>query len=217
MVDDNHINRLFFESSLKKHALLVTTADSGFQAVTLCQSQSFDLILMDIRMNGMDGIQTAAQIKQIPHCQSIPILAVSAEAFDHSKQADFADSMLKPINQENLAAVINKYLTLAPCFDQQQALQISHNDTAIVARLRQLFIAQLPADLAAIKQHHQNQQIEQLEAQLHKTLGAAKVCAASLLIEKIEQLKKLAFDTTEFSAAYQDLLTAIELTIHCKA
>ncbi len=213
VVDDNHINRLFFESSLKRHALNVTTAENGYQAVEFCEQRPFDLILMDIRMNGIDGIQTAANIKQISHCSNTPILAVSAESFDHFQHPDFVDSMLKPINQENLGQIINKYLNIAPCFDQDAALKISHNDVSIVNRLRSLLIEQLPNDKVAVEQLHQAGQFNQLDALLHKMLGSAKVCAAALLISKIQTLKGMNSSQEGFESAYQNLLQAIDKTV----
>ena len=65
VVDDNHINRLFFQSSLKKLNVQVKLAESGFDALEICRQQCFDLILMDIRMDGMDGMQTATAIKAL--------------------------------------------------------------------------------------------------------------------------------------------------------
>lgn len=196
VVDDNHINRLFFESSLKKLNLDVSLAESGFQAVELCRQQSFDLILMDIRMDGMDGVETAAIIKTMDHFKRTPILAISAERFDFEQHLQFANSMLKPISQVKLKKIISDYLphfklkpTKVIIFDESKALQISHHDAEIVAKLRQLLIQQLPEDWQQLKKLYDNQKTTELDAYLHKVLGSAKVCAAQLLIASIERFK----------------------------
>jgi two-component system sensor histidine kinase BarA len=217
VVDDNHINRLFFQSSLNKLNSTVSLAEDGFQAIQLCRLNNFDLILMDIRMDGIDGIETASAIKALPSHQNTPILAVSAERFDCESHPEFATSLLKPITQDELKSVLACYLTgtafEARCFDEQMALQISHQDHHIVQKLRQLLTKQLPDDWQNIKKLHDKEDWENLEAYLHKLLGSAKICAATLLIENIEQLK-LCLETKQSDVdALTKLNHAIEATM----
>ncbi len=217
VVDDNHINRLFFQSSLNKLNSTVSLAEDGFQAIELCRLNYFDLILMDIRMDGIDGIETASAIKALPPHQNTPILAVSAERFDCESHPEFAASLLKPITQDELKSVLACYLTgnalKAQCFDEQMALQISHQDHHIVQKLRLLLTKQLPDDWQNIKKLHDKEDWDNLDAYLHKLLGSAKICAATLLIESIEQLK-FCLETKQINAdALTKLNHAIEATM----
>ena len=214
VVDDNHINRLFFDSSLKKLGAQVSTAKDGFQALELCRTHKFNLILMDIRMNGMDGIETAAAIKTIDHNTLTPILAISAEHFDCKKHADFVASLLKPISQEQLKNTITKHLNEPLSFDHELALKISHNDEQIVAKLRIMLINQLPDDWQHIEQFKNTQDWSKLNNYLHKMLGSAKVCAATLLIKRIEALKAKIVTQQEMTKEYQLLKAAIDKTIN---
>ncbi len=190
VVDDNHINRLFFESSIKKLSFAVTLAKDGFEAVTLCQSKQYDLILMDIRMNGMDGIQTASAIKQLPQHSKTPIFAISAEHFDCTNHNDFVGSLLKPIGQDLLQKALSKYLDTELIFDHQEALQVSHYDEKIVQKLRALLLNQLPNDLLNLQKVFVDEDWQKMDDMLHKLMGSAKVCAASLLINAIKAAKK---------------------------
>ncbi|MGJ8663555.1 MAG: response regulator [Marinicella sp.] len=219
VVDDNHINRLFFESSLKKLNVSVKSAESGYQAIELCQLNTFDLILMDIRMNGMDGIETAAQIKTINTYSNTPILAVSAEHFNCRNHLDFVASILKPVSQEQLKHVIEMHLSkgqldVTPEFDHELALQISHDDNQIVQKLRTMYISQLPKDWQQIEKLHQSADRSGLDAYLHKMLGSAKVCAAALLIKRIEEIKTKLSTQADYSDEYLQLKIAVEKTLN---
>lgn len=196
VVDDNHINRLFFDSALKKLNYKVIIAENGHQAIDLCLQHTFDLILMDIRMDGIDGIETAAKIKAINSHHNTPILAISAERFEHDNYMQFENSILKPVSQELLKNTLAGYLTETNkineglnCFDHQQALEISHNDLEIVTKLRAMLVIQLSEDWQQIENLYNQKQWQSLNDYLHKVLGSAKVCAAMPLIHCIEQLK----------------------------
>lgn len=217
VVDDNHINRLFFQSSLNKLNSTVSLAENGFQAIQLCASNNFDLILMDIRMDGIDGIQTAAAIKALSNHKNTPILAVSAERFDCSTHPEFDSSLLKPISQDELKDLLASYLgnnyLVAETFDEQLAMQISHQDSHIVQKLRQLLVQQLPDAWQKIERLYQQEDWPTLNDHLHKLLGSAKICAASMLIQRLEQFKSTVAIEANNHLAFQQLKAAIDQTI----
>lgn len=189
VVDDNHINRLFFESALKKLSCSVETAINGFEAVDAAKLQNFDLILMDIRMDGMNGIESANHIKKLANHINTPIIAVSAETFALDNHPDFSASLLKPVNQEKLSQIIQQFTQKEDVFNHQKALEISHQDEAIVHHLRKLFISQLSEFKVQILHLYQNQQIDLLQEKLHQLLGSARICAAENVATQIEHLK----------------------------
>lgn len=217
VVDDNHINRLFFESSLRKLNLTVSLAENGFQAIEMCQQHCFDLILMDIRMDELDGIQTATAIKAFEPYKKTPILAISAERFEFRKYEEFVSSLLKPISQDELKRVLTTYLPEKPFddnyFDEELALQISHNDNHIVLKLRSLLIKQLPNDWLEIEHLYSNKDWSALDNSLHKLLGSAKICAASLMINHIKELKMRIKDQNNHELAFKQLNHTIKQTI----
>lgn len=189
VVDDNHINRLFFESSIKKLGFEVSHVKDGFAAVKACETKKFDVIMMDIRMDGMDGIQCAALIKQMAHHQNTPILAVSAEPFDHSNQDNFKGSLLKPVTQKQLQTSLNQHLRNGLVFDHQQALLVSHFDEEIVQKLRTLLIQQLPQEQLKINNAYEQNDWGQLSQLLHQLLGSAKICGAIMLSEQLSAIQ----------------------------
>ncbi|MCB1582246.1 MAG: response regulator [Marinicella sp.] len=214
VVDDNHINRLFFESALKKLNCSVESAVSGFEAIEKTQQQCFDTILMDIRMVGMDGIETARQIKQQSAYKNTPIIAVSAESFSLDDNKDFVDSLLKPVKQDELAKIISTYSTNSTAFNHQQALEISHKDETIVLHLRQLFITQLKEFLPVIEQLYSEHQFNELQEKLHQLLGSAKICAADHVVEQTALFKiKLKENWIDAEPHFRQLVTVIKNAI----
>lgn len=94
----------------KRYRLL--RARNGIEAVTICEDEHPDLILMDIRMPDMNGLDATRIIKEVNH--DVPIIALSAYAFDdnirEAKEAGCNDFMAKPFRVEDLLDKIQKYL-----------------------------------------------------------------------------------------------------------
>ncbi len=94
----------------KRYRLL--RAHNGIEAVTFCEDEHPDLILMDIRMPDMNGLDATRIIKEVNH--NIPIIALSAYAFDENikeaREAGCDDFMAKPFRVEDLIDTIQKYL-----------------------------------------------------------------------------------------------------------
>ncbi len=96
----------------KRYRLL--RAHNGIEAVTICEDEHPDLILMDIRMPDMNGLDATRIIKEVN--RDIPIIALSAYAFDENikeaKEAGCNDFMAKPFRVEDLLDKIQKYLKI---------------------------------------------------------------------------------------------------------
>src|SRR5438552_559652 len=78
LVDDKPANLLALEAVLKEDGYTIILANSGKEALDLLKEKEVDLILLDIQMPGMDGYETARRIKQMPACQNIPIIFITA-------------------------------------------------------------------------------------------------------------------------------------------
>ena len=94
----------------KRYRLL--RAMNGIEAVTLCEDEQPNLVLMDIRMPGMNGLDATRIIKEVNH--DIPIIALSAYAFDENireaKAAGCDEFMAKPFRVEDLLDTVEKYV-----------------------------------------------------------------------------------------------------------
>lgn len=109
VVDDSPDNRLLISHVLKSHSYQVTIAKDGYEGLDLVAKNTFDLILLDLHMPGIDGYETAKRLREIGY--SKPIIALTADAMSGVKekciQNGFTNYLTKPINKSKLLEAAN--------------------------------------------------------------------------------------------------------------
>ncbi len=112
-VDDNPANLKLIGALLEDRVQHVELCDSGIQALERARQLQFDLILMDIQMPDMDGIRACELIRQLPHQQQTPVIAVTAHAMAGQKEkllsAGMNDYLAKPIEEDKLHNLLLRY------------------------------------------------------------------------------------------------------------
>lgn len=122
IVDDKPENLLALEAVLKRDYYLIY-ATSGQEALELLKKNEIDVILLDILMPVMDGYETAKRIKQMPHCQDIPVVFITAlytedPYIKKGYEAGAVDYFTKPFDPDILKLKIAIYAS----FRQKNAL-----------------------------------------------------------------------------------------------
>jgi CheY-like chemotaxis protein/HPt (histidine-containing phosphotransfer) domain-containing protein len=116
VVDDTQMNLEVIKGLLKKTKIAITTCASGYEALDLLKKKSFDLILMDHRMPGMDGVETFQAMKEEKnhYDPSVPCIILTANAIAGAKEEylkeGFTDYLSKPVVGEELENMLLKYL-----------------------------------------------------------------------------------------------------------
>jgi len=125
LVDDNATNRKVASEILKKAGCIVETATSGKEAIALLtKTHSFDLVLMDIQMPGMDGMETTQHLKSLSLNNLPPIVAMTAYAMKEDRErflaAGMDDYLAKPIRAgqliDKIASIIGSVPPPSPSF-----------------------------------------------------------------------------------------------------
>jgi two-component system response regulator HydG len=112
VVDDEQSHRTMLKAVLSKEGYDISEADDGVSAIKAVENEPFDLILMDIRMGDMDGIEAMREIKRIS--PSIPVVMMTAYASVKTAvealKSDAFDYLTKPLDVEELKILIQKAL-----------------------------------------------------------------------------------------------------------
>lgn len=111
IAEDNESNYVLMTYVLKSHYEFERAHD-GREAVEMAKKGGFDLVLMDIKMPVMDGLEATALIKE--QCPDLPIIALTANAFDSDRQlaieAGCVDFLTKPISSQLCLSTIAKFI-----------------------------------------------------------------------------------------------------------
>jgi two-component system, sensor histidine kinase len=118
VAEDDRVNRIVISSMLKKLGLDCTVVEDGYQAVTHAREGSWDLMLMDVQMPGLDGLEATRQIKLDPAAAELPIVALTANVLPEHRDAAHAAGMIdflsKPVRLHELRRCLEAHLPADP-------------------------------------------------------------------------------------------------------
>ncbi|UYG01470.1 ATP-binding protein [Halomonas sp. GD1P12] len=215
IVDDNAANRMLLKALLESDHLEVVLADSGYGALEYARMRHFDLVLMDIRMPGLDGLETTRALRQIDDTWArCPIVAVTAHVPEHQRQRwlaqGFDDVLLKPVDEAALEKLIKRFLGMtlvSPADELMEAGEIKTNSSppaldlalgaaraggseAFAKRQLLLLIDSLTQSKAQIEQALEQNDREALLEAVHALNGACRYCGAPALGEAAFELEQ---------------------------
>ena len=116
VVDDEPMNLTVAKSMFKRYGMVVSTAESGFESIDMCEAIEYDIIFMDHMMSGMDGVEAMKRIKAIHQKNDhvTPIIALTANAMSSAKQMFLSEGfdgfVSKPVDREELERVLRSVL-----------------------------------------------------------------------------------------------------------
>ena len=119
IVEDNDVNRLLIAAYLDQFGLTYETAVNGQEAVSMVQERRYDVVLMDIMMPVMDGLEATKQIRALDNpLASLPIIALTANAMKGDRETYLASGLdgyiSKPLSSADLFSALSEYIPLTP-------------------------------------------------------------------------------------------------------
>jgi signal transduction histidine kinase/ActR/RegA family two-component response regulator len=114
VAEDNPINQRVIQGLLDRFQQRADLVETGLDAVNACKVQPYDLILMDLQMPELDGIQATLQIRSLKLARQPYIVALTANAFEDDRQrclnAGMNDYLSKPLRRQQLASALERFL-----------------------------------------------------------------------------------------------------------
>lgn len=115
-VEDNFENKLFVRRVIESMGHEMIEAETGLDSLMIAAERMPDLVLMDVNIPGMDGLETTAKFKQNSRLEHIPIIALTANAMKGDKERCLAAGcdgyMQKPVGVSDLRREVQRYETL---------------------------------------------------------------------------------------------------------
>lgn len=218
--EDTHANRLVLEWLLSSRGVDVTFAHNGSDALKLMQERSFDLVLMDVQMPEMDGLEATSRWRQGVEAQDsaghLPIVAMTAFAMSDDRARCFAagmdDYLSKPINESDLDRVLQRYLkpvansttvadksasaplsaaNICTQFDPHQFAQKLPGDDGVLQAVVTSFASDLPMHMETLEHAAKAGDNEAVWQVLHKLKAPLGYLNAHPALALIERAEKL--------------------------
>ncbi|NVK56351.1 MAG: response regulator [Alteromonadaceae bacterium] len=182
-VDDMDMNLKLLDTWLADSPVKLTLSNSGQDSIDRCKREEFDLILMDVQMPGMDGLQATRQIRKTPLNAGTPIIAVTAHAFKEEQErllsSGMEDYLPKPIDFATLLNMITRWCQgiehtamALPTLDWQLALKRANQNRDLAIELLRDFIQHLPNASEIIRDEWNNRNFQGVQDEIHKLHGA---------------------------------------------
>jgi two-component system, sensor histidine kinase and response regulator len=219
VADDNPVNRLLVVRLLEKRGHAVVVATNGREAVAALDHDTFDLVLMDIQMPEMDGLQATAEIRRREATGGghLPIVALTAHAMKGDRErfleAGMDGYLSKPVRPADLYRVLDAVPPrpgLAPAaapppvgveLDAEYILAHVDGDRGLLAEVVQIFHADLPRLIAEIRGSLDDGDAARLERSAHALKGSVGNFGASRAYETALAFERMGREGTLTGAA----------------
>ncbi len=237
IVEDNIINQNYLKGIFTKNDINFMIANNGKEAIKICENETFDVILMDIRMPEMNGYDTSLWIRsqdENPN-QKVPIIALTASALVDEKtkalEAGMNDHLSKPYTESQLIAIINKQFSndilinsdgtnaspleykLPDYFDENLLDNFYLGNLEHMKLVFESFNKALKADLDIVKTAFQEKNLKDIKSIFHKIKPNFSIVGFSNLSLKCELIETNILNTNNIGltdSEFHNIISEIE-------
>ena len=215
LAEDNSDNRILIEMVLRRVGAEVESVENGRLALAKAEAERFDVVLMDINMPEMDGVEATRLLRSHGYDRPIVALTANAMAGDSQKcrEAGCNEHLTKPIDRAKLIRIVATFagrqtneapLSTSPVVDvltpSDEPVVSQFIDDPDISRILNEFVTGLESQVDAMHQAFANERFEELWRQAHKLKGAGGSYGYSSLTDAAEVLENAA-KAQDFSAA----------------
>lgn len=232
LAEDNIFNQRLAIVLLEKRGHRVTLACNGHEAVSQWQDGRFDLILMDLQMPEMDGIEATTRIRDAERAHSgnpVAIVAMTANAIQGDRERCLAAGMdgyvSKPILPADLFGAIEGLVpcdgavqselpeALSEAIDREMLLELTWHDKDILASLVALFADSAPAMLEAVRESLAERDGVKLQFAAHRLKGTLGSLAARTAHSLADRMERMAM--TQDWHELENVFSELEMAVRC--
>jgi PAS domain S-box-containing protein len=215
VVEDNAVNQKLAGLLLKKLGHRPTIASDGRAALRILEKRSFDMILMDIQMPVMGGVEAASKIRkrETNGGRHVPVIAMTAHAMagdrERALQSGMDDYLVKPMRLDDLRRVVRRFAPMP--LDTEALLDGLGGDRKLLFELVDLFLADTPKLLAKVERAIARSDAARLKDAAHALKGSVANFDSGSVFESVRHLEvlgrenDLANATTAFAAAKAEI------------
>ncbi len=214
LVEDNEINQEITVEFLRKLGIETCVANNGAEALEFLKLEKVDLVLMDIQMPVMDGIEATRMIRKREEgkAEKLPIIAMTAHAMKGDREKSLAagmnDHLTKPIDFTEMRRVLRQWLketeadapltlqdgltfgiAAQPCLEAEKGLQQSGGDMKLYLRLLQKYLVQFADSAQLLQEELRSEDYQAAMRRVHTVKGAAGGIGAALLQQAAGELE----------------------------
>lgn len=210
IADDNEINRKLAVILLNHIGANIDQAENGLEAVTACKHNHYDLILMDIQMPVLDGVEATKQIRLLQQgSEKTPVIALTANALHGDKESYIAsgmdDYLAKPLTEESLKRILAKWCPAAfsdllpaiqteitipnnaekasglPVLDPKQGIALAFGQVDTWKTVLEMLLKSLPTLLNDLERSFYAKRLDEMQQYVHKLHGSSSYCGTPAL------------------------------------
>jgi PAS domain S-box-containing protein len=215
LVEDNDLNRMVAQNSLRYYNCRVTEAVNGVKALEVLKEKAFDVILMDIQMPEMDGIETTKIIRNELKLTT-PIIALTANAFktevERCREVGMDDYITKPFEEDMMIETIAKHVGKSHYFQSAKKektevattlynlnslYDLSTDDDEFVSTVMKMFIEQTPLMLDKTEQRIEENDFMGVYQVMHEMKPSIEILGIVSIMDTVKELERKAKETQE--------------------